>query len=298
MAMRRYALLASTLGLAACQTVSPGFQVNFLRTGTPSIAGQDPHMAMAIVTVVRQKPQLQVQNLTGLTFDHAALTLSGRPITGNQTNTVAIAPPSGGNTTVTTAATVFQALPPGSGYDLKVGLTNGGNTVANGENPSITLQSGLNHVTVIIAQNGQTTISNDSQSLNTNPNGNGSPWVIFKGDTVTLNTGFAASEPGPSGDAVASMQIQFGSTMYHGASSPIAVSGVTSGYNAYSFASGTNLGTGDGSKGNYDAGDLTLETSGDTIEFDLLDAGGNIIGISKLSDVEVLDLASFDLTLE
>ncbi|MNX93498.1 hypothetical protein D3C86_1256810 [compost metagenome] len=284
MKLQHLTLLAALSGVVmiGCAAPSAFYRTQFISGGEPSLKGIAADQARLLVTVNRDlRAARGVQNVGGLTYDGADLTLQNASLLANDvTKTIAVS----GNT----ANTVFTGLRPGAGYALTVKLKNGGSVVGNGHVSTFALTAGItNSVNIIIGQDGQLTVSTSTAG---NALGSASAWTIAKGDTINLNTGFAAHEP--SADY---LRVMLDASLY---GTPAVIAEVASGsFDTFSWNTGADATIGGYA---YTASNLTTTGTQDgTITFQLLDASKTtVLGQTQLKHVNVVNGASFGLTLQ
>lgn len=266
------------LSLAGCAS-DPASFVRINAGGTPSISGMLQDRGRLLVTLVREAgPQIQaIGSISGqYTQANLALTNSNSLLSGTVNQNIVIS-----GTSYTAA---FSALRPGGGYNLSLSLQDGGNVEKGmGYVSDITLVSGQTTVvTAVIGANGNITVSTSTVG---NAVGSSGAWMIAKGDTLNLNTGFNNAETG-----AASMSVTLDGNLYTGG--PTVIASKTSDYNTFAWATGTSAGL-------YDATKLTTTgTQNGTITFTMFNATNNIIGRTTLSNVNVVNGSSIDLQLQ
>ena len=277
--------------LAACSTQTPVNSLHMLAPrGVASIAGSPVDRSRLVMQVKQTGTaahQYALANLTGLTYDWADLTLANATLLATaKTNGVSLTGP--------TKAQVYAGLRPGTGYTLDVGLRNGGAAGAQvGTGHSrLTLSAGTNTAVVVIDQNGGVSVQ---ASANGNAMGDaGSGWYIVKGDVVTLQTGFAATESG-----VVRMDVAVSAELY-GAATTIASVTTTGGVGCdqFSWNTGATVTTGGATFNPANLVGTATGTQHGSLTFTLYGAGGNEIGRAQLTNVNVIDPASVDLQLQ
>lgn len=287
----KQALALIALVLAGCGT-SPNLEngLSFLQPqGAASIATAPMTQSRLVVQVkdLRAPAQRRVQNLTGLTYDYANLTLANATLlTASKTSGVSM---SGSQ-----KAQIYTGLRPGTGYGLDVVLRNGGSagTRVGTGHADLTLAPGTNTAIVVISQDGQLSFTTSVSGNILGDNATG--WLIVKGDTVTLNTGFAATETG-----VAHMDVGLSASLY-GTATTVASITTTGGAGCDHYTWNTGLlATANGAT--FDPAQLVGTSTGTqhgTVTFTLYGATNNVIGRSTLSNVSVIDPASIDLQLQ
>ena len=92
---------------------------------------------------------------------------------------------------VTAASANFTRLRVGSDYGVNVSLYDGSTVVGSGRRTGISLLAGVNVVSIIMSPNGDLAITGSGQG---NTVGDSNGWFVTKGDTVTFDTGFSATE--------------------------------------------------------------------------------------------------------
>lgn len=281
MTKQRAFYLALASGLTLCGCLAPQTFSRFMVAGEPSVMGIVPTQARMLVSVTRAVSARAAQNVGGLTFDGADLSLANATLlTGPSTKSITLA------ASATSSAGVFSALRPGAGYSLDVTLKNGVTPVGVSHAASISLPAGLTTpVTVVVGANGEIEVATSSVG---NAVGSSGAWTLAKGDTVILKTGFAASESG-----VAKLQVSLSDSLY-GSESIIAETG--SNFDRFSWTTGA-----DATNGGYSYTAANLTTTGSqngTITFTLLDGGGKVVGRTRLTGVSVEAGASMDLKLQ
>lgn len=280
MAKRTSYLSACLLALtvAGCASDPAGF-VRINAGGTPSISGMLQDRGRLLVTLVPEVgPHIQaIGSISGqYTQANLSLTNSSSLLSGTVNQNIVIS-----GSTYTAA---FSALRPGNGYNLSLSLLNGSSVEKGmGYVSDITLVSGQTTVvTAVIGANGNMTVSTSTVG---NALGSSGAWLIAKGDTLNLNTGFNGTETG-----AASMSVTLDGNLYTGG--PTVIASKTSGYNTFTWATGTTAGL-------YDATKLTTTgTQNGTVTFTMFNASNHIIGRTTLNNVNVVNGSSIDLQLQ
>lgn len=273
-------------GLAGCATHQAQPFAQFYTSGQPSIAGVAPYQARLMFSVIREgEPARSAQAITGLTYSTVSVTLA---------NTDTSLLPSALTKTVTLdgsnqAASVFSALRPGGGYSVAVSLKDAGSTqVGSGVAENISLPAGMTTpVTIVIGRDGNVRVDSSATG---NGFGTSGAYVVAKGDSVVLNTGFTGTET-----AVASWSVSLSSSLYGTASKIAAFPGSTN-FSTFTWNTATTATNGGFT---YTAGNLTTTGTQDgDITFELYDSANKVIGRSVLSHVSVVSGAAMSLTLQ
>ncbi len=285
------------MALSACSYAVPTItEYNLVSHKLASIKGQTKEFSRLMVSVIKEPvmPSFDVQKLPAA-YTSAELVLSNTgnpsPLSASSSKTLAI------SNGTTQATGVYTALRPGSNYKLACTLKNNTTSVGSGYADSITLQAGVNTVTIIIGVLGDIKIST---SGNNNAVGDATEWIIVKGDTYTFDTGFDSNEgtktTSPSSNL--KMQIILGSAIYdpNGDSSQPnrIIAETTSAFNTYQFVTGTSVNS--TSQPGYNKDELTV-AGGSSITFRLA-SGSAIVGESVLSPVRVVEGSSLNLQLQ
>ncbi|MEB3188420.1 MAG: hypothetical protein VKP72_13380 [bacterium] len=192
--MNKFAMLAALSIVTSCALSPEAGPVKVFQKRTASIVGQDPTMTRLFVNFFRgDAARRTVQELPS-NFASASVTLSN-----SATPSLLAAPLV---RTVTFAATAspqviasgsanFTRLRVGSDYGLNVSLYDGSTVVGSGRRTGVKLDPGINVVSIIMSPNGDLAITGSNQG---NSVGDTTGWFVTKGDIVTFDTGFSATE--------------------------------------------------------------------------------------------------------
>ena len=184
-----------------------------------------------------------------------------------------------------TATASFPAMRPAADYQGQVFLQNLAGTIATtrlagSQTGTYTLNAGANTLTFTITVNGnEATYSVASSTANNAVTGNG----FVAGDTVVLNTGFAANQPG-----VASVDVLLSGAAYGSPGAPVNIARLTTAasWNSYSWNSGANNAV---APANYTAATLSANAGTGTtaaagqLDFQANDANGLLVGKSSMA---------------
>lgn len=274
--------------LSACAVKPEVPFARFYAGGQPSIAGVAPNQSRLMFSILQELPESYgVQAVSGLTYASASVTL-------RNTSTAVIPTPVTKSVTLNpshAASSVFSALRPGGGYAVSVSLRNNADAqVGSGVAEALDLPAGgTKTVTIVIGRDGQITVASSNAG---NGFGTAGAYVLTKGDTVVLNTGFAGNEA-----AVATWSVILSSELY-GTETKIGTFPASKPFNTFTWDTGTSSATGGF---NFDHTKLTASATGGqngTITFELYDADGKVIGRTALTHVSMLLGASINLQLQ
>ncbi|MNX74005.1 hypothetical protein D3C86_1054230 [compost metagenome] len=225
------------------------------------------------------------QAISGLAYSTVGVTLSNAStavLPSPVTKTVTL---DGSNQ----ASSVFSALRPGAGYSVAVSLKDSGSLqVGSGVAENISLPAGqTTTVTIVIGRDGNVSVSSSTEG---NGFGSSGAYLISKGDTVVLNTGFSGNE-----SAVANWSVLLSASLY-GTTTKIATFPGSTNFSTFTWNTGA-LATNGGAT--YNPANLTTTANQDgTITFELYDSAGNVIGRSALPHVSVVNGAGMTLQLQ
>ncbi|HEY9898169.1 MAG TPA: hypothetical protein V6D00_03200 [Pantanalinema sp.] len=274
------------LGLAGCATLETRPFAQFYTSGQPSIAGVAPYQSRLMFSVIREgEPERSAQAITGLTYSTVGVTLTNTDtslLPSALTKNVTL---DGGNQ----AASVFSALRPGGGYSVSVSLKDAGSTqVGSGVAENVSLPAGMTTpVTIVIGRDGNVKVASSTTG---NGFGTSSAYVVAKGDSVVLNTGFSGTET-----AVASWSVSLSSSLY-GTNAKIAAYPASTNFSTFTWSTAAAASNGGFS---YAPANLTtMGTQDGDITFELYDSANKVIGRSVLSHVSVVNGAAMSITLQ
>ncbi|MEB3186203.1 MAG: hypothetical protein VKP72_02050 [bacterium] len=193
--MNKFAVLAALSLVTSCAVSPETGPVKVVTKRTASIVGYDPTMTRLFVNFFRGDAAARraIQALPA-SFASASVTLSNAatpsllvsPLSRTVTFTATSSPQ-----VVSAGSANFTRLRVGTHYGVNVSLYDGSNVVASGRRTGIELVAGVNTVSVIMSPNGDLAITGSNQG---NTVGDSNGWFVTKGDTVTFDTGFSASE--------------------------------------------------------------------------------------------------------
>lgn len=272
--------------LSACAVTNEPPFAQFSVSESAGIAGIVPQQARVRFAIVRDRPLgLRPQAIAGLTISTASVTLTNA-------NPGILAMPLTKNLSLdghNMASSVFSALRPAGGYALSVALRDANNVpIGSGVAEGLAFPAGVTStVTIVIGQDNQVAISASSVG---NDFGTAGAYVISRGDTLLLKTGFAGTET-----AVSSWSVILSSSLYRGSGAIASFPGSTD-FSSIIWATGTANNSGGW---HYDPNLLTVTgTPSGTIKFELYDATNKVIGRSTLSNVSILDGAGLNVQLQ
>ncbi|MGE5707480.1 MAG: hypothetical protein ACM3YO_04035 [Bacteroidota bacterium] len=281
-------VILATVALTSCSTPPIEPFARFYEGGQPSIAGIAPYQSRLLFSIVREGvPARQTQAVAGLAYASASITLS------NDSAAVLPAPlaKSVNFDGSHAASSVFTALRPGGGYNVRVALLDNTNQqVGSGVGENIALPAGqTTAVTIVIGRDGDVRVSSSQVG---NSFGTTGSYVLTKGDTVVLNTGFSGTEA-----AVQSWAVFLSPELTNTAvKTRIASFPATTPFSTFTWPTGTE---------NTNAGwsylSNLLTTTGaqnGTITFELYDAADKVVGRSTLTGVSAVAGANMDLQLQ
>jgi len=275
----KYLPLALTVLLVGC-TVPSISQTRMFVSGTPSIKGVITDQARMMISVTREKAAYSVQ-VPVASFDNIDFTLSNPTLLSQ--DLTANKPMSGSGT----SNQVFTALRPGPGYSLDLELKLGTARAGMSHVSPIQLIAGeTNHVTVVVGIDGRIDVT---QSSAKNHTGTAGAWIIAKGDTIALDTGFGTLNSTQITNAKAeTLRVKLSPELY--ADGAVVVSeSIPANFDQFTWNTATSTAT-------YDPTKLMLNVAG-TITFEILDEHGAIIGRSELRNVTIQQGQGVDIEI-